>query len=63
MKKIYLLHLLSSVSRSPGGRKRLQIFLLVGLVSFIALSGLAIWGGIAAINYATATVQNKVERQ
>lgn len=59
MKKIIFFKSLKYLKSQPKLLKKLKLFVAVGLVSFIALGGLAIWASASAIKYVATAVNEK----
>lgn len=52
MKKHLLYALFKNLYDHPKHRRKLKIFAAAGLVGVVALTGLTIWAGLAAVNFA-----------
>lgn len=59
MKKIIFFKSIKYLKSQPRLLKKLKLFVVVGLVSFMALGGLAIWASASAIKYVAAVVNEK----
>lgn len=51
MKKYLFYELLNLIRTRPDLKKKVKIFVMVGLVGLIVVSGLAIWAGLSAISF------------
>ncbi len=50
-------------AQNPDFKKKLKIFLLVGAVGLVLTAGLAIWAGVAALNYVASLATSPVVQQ
>lgn len=51
MKKALLFEILRLLQSRPDLKRKIKIFAIVGGISFFIFGGLAIWAGVAAVNY------------
>lgn len=62
-KRIFFEVLKKFKAQNPNFKRKLKIFILVGVVGLVLTAGLAIWAGIAALNYVATVATSPVVQQ
>lgn len=57
MKYLILVDILNRLRSKPNFKKKLKIFLIIGSISFVVISGLLIWAGVSAYQFAKMQLQ------
>lgn len=60
MKKIIFFRLIKNLNSQPKLLKKLKVFIVLGLITFTLLGGLAIWASVSALQYLT-TKSNEID--
>ena len=53
MKQLIMLEVVKRIKRIPNFKRKLKIFAVVGVLGFFVTTGLLIWAGVAAFNFAS----------
>lgn len=61
MNKYVLLEIIRKIKSKPHLKRKLKIFLIVGFVGFLLTGALAIWAGISAMKYVTASATGVIQ--
>ena len=57
MKNLIFLEIMNRLRAKPKLKKKLTIFVIVGVIGFFVTSGLVIWAGLSAVRFASNQVQ------
>lgn len=61
MKQADVISLLKKIEKNPDLKRKVKIFLAVGLTGVVLAGGLIIWAGFAAFNYMASSAQQIIQ--